>query len=375
MASNKEILPDGINAVDDDGDVVIRDDLVDKRGIIGNSIVHENDGEDFGFFTDKIPDQTKTRYKRGALPQETVLAAGDIIFGDNRFDHRGVYDLGDVSTLESDPIPEQLTDEEISIDEELLEGTSAAGKKRSVRAAEAYRNHGFIPSSYGALVRYSLREAIGRVGGTATVFNKIFIRQKKLTEAKMEEARRLDDQWDYTDEIEFPDPESPKKTMFAIAKEYKGYIEQARSALSSLKQLDESLEDEDDAKPLDELRLFKNKAWRHDGWIYKAVVTMQLMNDGDALAKGKTEKLPGIASYYVNDPEVANKLDTGVVQSMDVVQAKARVKEGIDRYTKEYQYFVDQLQEVVKFGHRNNLASIAARKTLEALHVLDPEAA
>lgn len=324
-----EHLADGINQVNDDGDVTVRDDLVDSYGFTGNTIR-----------------DTEEDAKEETKPHRSKVArtASRIIF--------------------SNPAPANTTklpDNNVEADEgveeeELLEGTSAAGKKRSVRMAEALETHGFAPENYLALTRYSLREATTSISGSAKVFNTIYLHQKKLVEGKAED--------------EPVDAEMPKRTMFAVAREYKGFIERARTAQSALTSLTQYLEREDPSRPLKETRIFEKKAWMHEGILYQAVVTLQLMANEDALAAGKTEKLPKLEEYFSSDRDVTDSLDEGIVGKFTVEEVLKRAEEGIERHKKARQYWIDQLREVVRFGHKGNYAAIAAKKVLESLNVI-----
>jgi hypothetical protein len=322
-----EILPDDINQVNDDGDVVVRDDLADSYGFTGNTIRE----------TEEDIEESKK-----PIRSRVARAASKIIFTPNPADTAQAPD-GNVET--GDGIDE----------EELLEGTSAAGKKRSVRMAEALRTHGFAPENHLALTRYSLREATPSISGSAKVFNTIYLHQKKLLESK--------------DEDEPVDGEMPKRTMFAVAREYRGFIERARTAQSALTSLTQYLEREDPTTPLAETRSFDKKSWIHEGILYQAVVTLQLMENEDALARGKTQELPKLEEYFSSDHDVTDALDENIVHSFTVGEVLKRAEEGIERHKKARQYWIEQLQEVVKFGHRGNYAAIAAKKELERLNI------
>ncbi len=325
-----ENLSDDINQVNDDGDVVVRDDLVDSYGFTGNTIKDEDEG---------AAEETKP------IRSRVARTASKIIFSESR-------------SIDTTPSPEDIQTDEVIDEEELLEGTSAAGKKRSVRMSEALRAHGFTPENYLALSRYSLREATTSISGSAKVFNIIYLHQKKLLEDKGDDEQA--------------DPNMPKKTMFAVAKEYKSFITRARTAQGSLVSLMQYLEHEDESTPLEKTRTFEKKAWMHEGALYQAVVTLQLMANEDALAEGKTQKLPKLEQYFSSDRDVTDTLDEDVVRSFTVGEVVERAKEGIERHKNARQYWIEQLQEVIRFGNKGNYAALAAKKVLEDLNVIDP---
>jgi hypothetical protein len=343
-----ENLPDGINQINDDGDVVVRDDLPDAYDFTGNTI--RNPEEDA---------KEDTKFVRSKVARK----ASKIIFTPAPAPANVVQQLDD-----------NIEDDEGIEEEELLEGTSAAGKKRSFRMAEALEKHGFAPESYRALTWYSLREATTSISGSAKVFNVIYQRQLNILKGNITKTQPDPQTGELPDTIDQApvDPNMPKKTMFVIAKEYEGFIKRARTAQSSLAGLTQYLEHEDPSTPLAETRVFEKKAWMHEGILYQAVVTLQLMANEDALAAGKTEKLPKLQEYFSSERDVTDTLDEDIVHEFTVGEVLERAKEGIERHKKARQYWIEQLQEVIKFGGRGNYAALAAKKILVSLNVIDP---